>query len=479
MGGNSDAPSAGNGVAAGLSPTVRVHVVGVGGAGMSALAWLLLERGHDVSGSDLRAGRAITALRAMGAEISIGHHPAAVERSDLVVASPAIPGSDAELRRARELGRPVLARTDLLDALMADHDRVLVAGTHGKTTVASMITVCMHNATMDPSFVVGGTLHDTGTSAHHGTGRWFVAEADEHDDALVTYAADIAVVTGLRSRDALGHGTVDPGDRTRDQAVTTFLARRRAGGTAVLCLDDDGVRRMLPRVAAPVDTYGRHPDATLRVVEVDLEPQGARFGLVHRGEHVGRFEIALPGDHNVINAAAAALVSVRAGVEWDAVRRGLSIFAGASRRFERLGVAAGVTVVDDYGHHPTELAATLAAARQATPDGRVIVVFQPHRFSWTATLHAELGAALAAADTVVVTDVYGAGEQPVAGVTGELVAAAAMRAGGAASYVPSVADVADRVLDLSAPGDLIMTLGAGDITEVGPVVLRRLRGVRG
>lgn len=458
-----------------LRPLMRVHMIGIGGAGMSALAWILLQRGHPVTGSDLRAGRSVAALRAMGAQIQIGHAPDTVDDSELVVVSTAIPDRDPELRRAVELGLPVLRRAQLLAALMADHDQLLVAGTHGKTTTTSMATVCLQTGGVDPSFAIGGTLHDAGTSAHHGTGRWFVAEADESDSSFLEYEPDIAIVTNV---DLDHHDEFADLDAV-DRVFVAFLARRRPGSIAVVCLDDPGVQRVLPDVAEPVLTYGEHPDATLRIVETALHPHGARFGLLHDGEDIGRFEISLPGRHNVANATAAALASAHAGVDWDGIRRGLSIFAGASRRFERLGAAGGVTVVDDYGHHPAELRATLSAARQTAPGGRVVAVFQPHRFSRTAALGTELGAALIEADIVIVTDVYGAGEQPVAGVNGDLVARAALEAGVETHYVPSVADVPARVIDLVEPGDLVLTLGAGDITEVGPVVLQHLRGGRG
>ena len=458
-----------------LRPGMAVHLIGIGGAGMSALAWILLQRSHPVTGSDLRVGRAVTGLRSMGAQIQTGHDPDLVERAELVVASTAIPEGNPELQRARARGLPVLRRAELLAALMVGHDQLLIAGTHGKTTTTSMVAVCLQTAGIDPSFAIGGTLHDAGTSAHHGTGSWFVAEADESDSSFLVYEPDIAVVTNV---DLDHHDEFADLDAV-DRIFLGFLERRRPGGTAIVCLDDEGVRRVLPDIADPVETYGQHADATLRTVDLTLHPFGGSFGLVHRGQDVGRFEIGLPGRHNVANATAAALASVHAGASWDAIRRGLAMFAGANRRFERLGEAAGVSVVDDYGHHPAELRATLDAARQTAPDGRVIAVFQPHRFSRTAALGAELGAALSDADVVIVTDVHGAGEQPVAGVTGQLVADAASAAGVETYYVPSVADVPAQLLGLVSPGDLVLTVGAGDITEVGPVALDRLRGVRG
>ena len=459
-----------------LRPGMRVHLIGIGGAGMSALAWILLQRSHPVTGSDLRAGRAVSGLVSMGAQIQRGHDPELVEAAEVVVASTAIPESNPELRRARELGLPILRRAELLAALMEEHRQLLVAGTHGKTTTTSMVAVCLQTAGWDPSFAIGGTLHDAGTSAHHGTGEWFVAEADESDSSFLVYTPDVAIVTNV---DLDHHDEFADLDAV-DRIFLAFLARRGADGFAVVCLDDGGVRRVLPRIGGRVETYGEDPGSTLRIVDVELHPYGARFGLVHRGADVGRFEIGLPGRHNVANATAAALASAVVGVSWDAIRRGLAIFAGANRRFERLGSAAGVTVVDDYAHHPAELRATLAAAHQTAPDGRVVAVFQPHRFSRTAALGADLGAALADADLVIVTDVYGAGEQPVAGVNGELVVAAARETGhGRVEYVPSVADVPARLLELVEAGDLVLTLGAGDITEVGPVALERLRGARG
>lgn len=458
-----------------LRPGMPVHLIGIGGAGMSALAWILLQRSHPVTGSDIRAGRAVTALRSMGAEIQSGHDPDLLSGAELVVASTAIPEDNPELRRARELGLRVLHRAELLAALMIEHDQLLVAGTHGKTTTTSMVAVCLQTGGVDPSFAIGGTLHDAGASAHHGTGDWFVAEADESDSSFLVYEPDIAIVTNVD----LDHPDEFPDMSSVDRIFVAFLERRRPGGVALVCLDDPGVQRILPAIDGSIETYGEHPEATLCIIDVDLHPDGARFGLVDRGEDVGRFEIGLPGEHNVANAAAAALASNRAGVDWDAIRRGLGVFAGANRRFERLGSAGGVSVVDDYGHHPAELRATLAAARQTAPDGRVIAVFQPHRFSRTAALGAELGAALADADVVIVTDVYSAGEQPVAGVTGQLVAAAATAGDAEVHYVASVADVPGRLLELVAVGDLVLTLGAGDITEVGPVVIERLRGVRG
>lgn len=464
-----------------LPTGARVHLVGVGGAGMSPLAHILLERGHPVSGSDLRAGRACTALAAMGATVSVGHAAANVEGADIVAVSTAVPPDNPEVRRARELGLPVLRRAELLDVLMTGHRRVLVAGTHGKTTTTSMTTVCLQAAGLDPSFAIGGTLSEAGTSAHHGTGQVFVAEADEAYGSFAWLTADAAVVTNVE---------LDHHDHYADlaavrQAFLHFLDRRpqepdgTRSGPALLCMDDPGARGLRDEVAPPVSTYGEHADADLRVRDVVLAADESRFRLALGGDDLGAFRLRLPGRHNVANAAAAAAAALWAGAGPDAVRAALGAFAGAQRRFQRLGSAGGVTVIDDYGHHPTELAATLSAARQIAPGGRIVAIFQPHRYSRTAALGRELGAALAGADLAVVTDVYAAGEPPVPGVTGELVADAAAAAGVAAEFVPAGSDLVTAVSARLAAGDVVVTLGAGDITELGPQLLRRLEGRRG
>ena len=454
-----------------LAPDARVHLVGIGGAGMSALAWILLERGHQVSGSDLRGGRSAAALAAMGATVLLGHDAAAVEGADLVAVSTAIPEGNPEVVRARELGLPVLRRAELLAALVAGHRALLVAGTHGKTTTTSMVTVCLQHAALDPSFAIGGTLHDSGTSAHHGSGGVFVAEADESDRSFLVFAPDCAVVTNVE---------LDHHDHYADldeviDAFAAFLERRRGEqAPAILCADDAGARAVAARAAAPVLTYGEAADADVVVSDVIATPEGSRFRLRERGAELGTFTLRVPGRHNVLNATAAVLAARWAGAPLPAIRDGLATFRGAARRFQRIGEAGGVVVVDDYGHHPTELAATLDAARQSHPGGRVVAVFQPHRYSRTAALGAELGAALAGADLAVVTDVYAAGEAPVPGVTGALVADAASTAGVDARAVGVGEDVLGAVLGLLRSGDLVLTLGAGDITELGPRLLQRL-----
>lgn len=463
-----------------LSPATRVHLVGIGGAGMSALAQILVERGHPVSGSDLRGGRSCTALAAMGATIHVGHEAGHVEGADIVSVSSAVPADNPEVARAGELGLPVLQRAELLEQLMVGYRRLLVSGTHGKTTGTSMLTLCLQSSGLDPSFAIGGMLTEAGTSAHHGTGQVFVAEADEAYGSFRWLTPDAAVVTNVE------HDHHDHYASLKDvhHAFREFLDRRPRGpdgqhtGPAIVCGDDPGARELLAHVAAPVVTYGEGPDADMRITDMELAPDESRFRLWASGEDLGGFRLRLPGRHNVGNAAGSVAAALWAGADADAIRSALASFAGAQRRYQRLGIAGGVTVVDDYGHHPTELAATLAAARQTSPAGRVVAVFQPHRYSRTAALGPALGAALAGADVAVVTDVYAAGEAPVPGVTGRVVAEAASAQGVQTHFVPAGGELLETVAGVVSEGDLVLTLGAGDITELGPVLLRHLEGRR-
>ena len=458
-----------------LQPHHRVHLVGIGGSGMSPLARILLARGHQVSGSDLRGGRAATALQAMGARVHIGHEAAAIEGADVVVVSTAIPRDNPEVVRARELGVPVVRRAELLAALMRNRRALLIAGTHGKTTTTSMVAVALQAAGLDPSFAIGGTLHGAGTSAHHGSGSVFVAEADESDRSFLVYEPDCAVVTNIE----LDHPDTFADVDEVVAVFRQFLARRRPGAPAILCLDDPRTAGLVAELAAPVITYGEHGDADVRITAVDLRRDGASFEVRHFGADLGTFTIQLAGRHNVANAAAALTASVWSGAAPEAVRDGLARFTGAQRRFQLIGTAGGVAVVDDYGHHPTEITATLSAARQAFPDGRTVVLFQPHRYSRTAAMATGLGQALAAADVLVVTDVYASGETPVPGVTGALVADAAASVDTAGTtevtYRPALTAAISAVVGLARPGDVVLTLGAGDVTEAGPVVLSALR----
>ena len=453
-----------------IDPTRPVHLIGIGGAGMSALASILLQRGQPVSGSDLRGGRAASALQAMGATVFVGHAAEHLGDAGLVVVSTAVPDSNPEVEAAVERGVPVVHRAELLAALISGRRGILVAGTHGKTTTTSMLTVALQAAGLDPSFAIGGMIHEQGTSAHHGAGDVFVAEADESDRSLLVYAPDYAIVTNVELDHHDTYGSLDDVLTTFEQ----FLAHRPAGAPAIVCADDHGARRLMSLAQPPLISYGQTPDADVQLTEVTLDPDGSRCTVMRHGDVLAHLRLRVPGLHNLLNATAALVAAVEVGADPEAAVAGLARFSGAQRRFQRLGTTAGVTVIDDYAHHPTELIATLAGARQAAVHGRLIAVFQPHRYSRTAALAVDLGRALAGADVAVVTDVYAAGEAPEPGVTGQLVADAAAAAGVQTHYVPALDDLAAVLTGLVAEGDVVLTLGAGDITLTGPVLLDAL-----
>jgi UDP-N-acetylmuramate--alanine ligase len=444
---------------------LRVHLVGVGGAGMSAIARILAQRGHTVSGSDLHEGRAIASLRVLGVRVEIGHRAENVADAEVVVTSTAVPRDNPEVLAAAARGVPVVPRAEMLAAILGGDRAVLVAGTHGKTTTTSMIVVALHAAGVDPTFAIGGELNEAGTNAHAGTDAVAVAEADESDRSFLAYAPDVAVVTNLE----LDHPEVYRDLEDVLATFTEFLSRRRPGGVAVACVDDPGVRTLLERVGGPVVTYGVAHEADVRIVDRDESPHVVVDGTVHP------LELAVPGQHNVLNAAAALAVCRALGVDLTLALTGLARFRGAARRFQTIGIVGGITVVDDYAHHPTELRATLAAARELGPE-RVVCVVQPHRYSRTAVLGEELGRAAAGADLVLVTEVYGAGEAPVPGVNGLLVADAARAAGARVRYEAHLSSVAGMLADEVRPGDLVLVTGAGDVSQVAPSLLALLAG---
>jgi UDP-N-acetylmuramate--alanine ligase len=440
-----------------------VHLVGVGGAGMSGLARLLLAGGHRVTGSDRSESATLEALRALGAEVWAGHDGTRMGRPDLVVASTAIRPTNPELVAARILDIPVLGRAQLLALLMAGRVGIAVAGTHGKTTTTGMVVAILEAAGLDPSFAVGGDFKASGVNAGAGHGPHFVAEADESDGSFLELAPTVAVVTNVEA-DHLDHW----GDLASVQAAfRAFVGRLPADGTVVLCADDPGAQDLAGAAPCRVVTYGLTDAAEVRGSGLALGPWDARFLATAGGERLGEVGLAVPGRHNVVNALGAIAAALAAGAPFEAAQAGLRGFTGAARRFHLRAEVAGVTVVDDYAHNPPKVAATLAAARLG-PWKRVVAVFQPHLYSRTRLFADEFGRALAAADLVVVTDVYAAREDPEPGVDGALVAGAARRARPDLEcvYEPDRAALAGRVAALAQPGDLVLTLGAGDITTL-------------
>ena len=450
-----------------------VHFIGIGGAGMSGIARIMLARGMRVSGSDAKESLVLTALRAEGAQVHVGHDPAHVDGARTVVASSAVRDSNVELAAARAAGVQVLHRSEALAVLASGHRVVAVAGTNGKTTTTSMLTVALQHAGADPSFSIGGQLSESGTNAHHGTGPVFVLEADESDGSFVVYAPHVAVVTNVQA-DHLDHYGSWEGVRA---GFERFAATIRAGGVLVACADDPGSAALAAWAAdagTRVVTYGESAAADVRLLDVVPRPTGTSFALVHRGRRAGRVSLRVPGRHNAMNATAAIAVAVEVGLSVAEAVAGVETFTGTRRRFEPRGRAGGVRVFDDYAHNPGKVAAAVATGRQATGDGRLVVVFQPHLFSRTQDFAAQFGTALGQADEVVVMDVYAAREDPVPGVSGALVASAVPLAAEKVSFVPSWADTAAEVVRRLRPGDVLVTIGAGDVTILPDEVLALL-----
>jgi len=437
----------------------RIHVVGVGGAGMSAIATVLSAMGHEVSGSDLRESGVTERLRSLGIEVAIGHAASNVGAADLVTQSTAVHADNPEIVEAHQRGIPVLARAETLAAIAARKRCIAVAGTHGKTTTASMLSLVLVEAGLRPSFLIGGEVNEIGTNAVWDTGEWIVVEADESDGTFLHLAPDIAIVTNVEADHLDHYGSFD--------AVRTAFAEFLASAGHRVVGADDAEALVIGR-ASGADLVGTSADATYTMTDVDTARSAVVFDLVGPdGGLLTRVHVAVPGLHNARNAAVATVAALAAGAPAEAAARALARFGGVARRFEFRGEQAGVTFVDDYAHLPTEVRAALAAARNGDW-GRVVAVFQPHRYSRTAEVGEEFGDAFGDADVIVLTDVYGAGEAPVPGVSGRLVADAVRRRRPDVQlhYVPGRADLVAAVAALVRPGDLCLTLGAGDLTSL-------------
>jgi UDP-N-acetylmuramate--alanine ligase len=457
----------------------RVHMVGIGGAGMSGIARILLDRGGLVSGSDAKESRGLAALRARGAQIRVGHDASSLDMlpdgpTAVVSTHAAIPKTNPELVEAGRRGVPVIMRPTVLARLMDGYTTVMVTGTHGKTTTTSMIVVALQHSGFDPSFAVGGDLGEAGTNAHHGSGTAFVAEADESDGSLLEYTPDVAVVTNIEADHLDFFGSAEAYGAVFDQ----FVERLRPGGALVVCVDDPGAAGLAERCAARgvrVLHYGSGEDPKLAGALLNWAQQGTGSVATIRlaGEsHPRGMRLAVPGRHMALNALGALLAATEVGGGIESVLHGLAGFEGVRRRFESVGIAAGVRVFDDYAHHPTEVRATLEAVRGVAGESRSIVVFQPHLYSRTKTFAREFGQALSAADEVFVLDVYAAREQPLAGVSG---ASVAEHVTARVHYVPDFSAVSGVVAAAARPGDVIVTMGAGDVTLLGQEILTALQ----
>lgn len=444
-----------------LSTTRHLHVVGIGGAGMSAIATVLARMGHRVSGSDLKASPRTERLRAMGVDVHVGHQDANLPAAlDAVIVSTAVPATNPEVAAATERSVPVLRRAQALSAIVATRRGIAVAGSHGKTTTSSMLTLCLRAAGWHPSFLIGGDLNEVGTNAAYDTGEWLVVEADESDGTFLELSTEAAIVTNVEP-DHLDHY----GDfEALVAAFGEFLDR--VPGACVVSADDPVAQR-LTATRDRVRTFGTAEGADYRIVDYAGARNGSRFGVARGSTTLGTIELPVPGAHNAANAIAAAALALELGAPFDAIRTALAGFGGVARRFQFRGEVDGVTLVDDYAHIPGEVAAMVRAAREGDWN-RVVVIFQPHRYTRTARLWRDFADAFVDADALVLTDVYGAGEPPQPGVSGRLLVNSVLNAHPAmpVTYLPRHADVVSHALRSTRPGDILLTLGAGDITTV-------------
>ena len=445
----------------------RVHFIGIGGAGISGLARIALSHGIKVSGSDAKDSSVVIALTALGAKVSVGHKGENVDGADLIVFSTAISENNPERLRALELGLPIIARATALALLMSESKSIAVAGTHGKTTTSSMLTVALQATGADPSFAIGGTITASGSNAHRGTGDFFVAEADESDGSFVAYHPYGAIITNIE------HDHVDffADESAVFEVFTEFVTTIDSEGFLIYCNDDKGSRKLGSTVTnTRTFTYGTSPDSDLVIDQITLLPLGSSARAIWHGKVIGKLELSVPGHHNLMNAAAALAAGIVLDQAPGEMIDGLATFKGAGRRFEIKGTVNGIRVIDDYGHHPTEIEVTLTAARRFAGEGRLIVVFQPHRYSRTKAFIDNFATTLDLADEVIVLEIYAASEKPIAGISSEAIVEKMTHG----SFIPNFIDAVDAVVKSAKPGDVVITLGAGDVSSLAPIIVEEL-----
>ncbi|MCX5600822.1 UDP-N-acetylmuramate--L-alanine ligase [Streptomyces phaeochromogenes] len=450
----------------------RPHFIGIGGAGMSGIAKILAQRGAKVAGSDAKESATAEALRELGATVHIGHAAGHLaDDATCVVVSSAIRADNPELARAAELGIPVVHRSDALARLMDGLRPIAVAGTHGKTTTTSMLAVSLSTLGLNPSYAIGGDLDAPGSNALHGEGEIFVAEADESDRSFHKYAPEVAIVLNVELDHHANYASMDE----IYESFETFADKIVPGGTLVITADHEGARELTRRLSDDVKvvTYGESEDADVRVLSVVAQGLKSEVTVELDGSTL-TFTVSVPGRHYAHNAVAALAAGAALGIPAAELAPAIASYTGVKRRLQLKGEAAGVQVIDSYAHHPTEMTADLEAMRAAAGDARILVVFQPHLFSRTQELGKEMGESLALADASVVLDIYPAREDPIPGVTSELIIEAARAAGADVTPASDKADVPAVVAGMAKPGDLVLTMGAGDVTDLGPEILTRL-----
>jgi UDP-N-acetylmuramate--alanine ligase len=452
----------------------RPHFIGIGGAGMSGIAKILAQRGAQVAGSDSKESETAGALRALGVTVHIGHDAAHLAAdATAVVVSSAIRAENPELVAARERGVPVVHRSDALAALMDGTRPIAVAGTHGKTTTTSMLAVALTALGLDPSYAIGGDLDAPGSNALHGDGEIFVAEADESDRSFHTYSPEVAIILNVELDHHANYASLEE----IYDSFETFVGKIRPGGTLVIDADQPGAVELTRRVrdigGLRIVTVGESQDADYRIAKISPRGLTSEVTVVIDGRML-TFSVSVPGRHYAHNAVAALAAGIAIGAPARNLASSLAKYTGVKRRLQLKGEAAGVQVIDSYAHHPTEMAADLEAIRGAAGEARVLVVFQPHLFSRTRELGVEMGAALALADASVVLDIYPAREDPIPGVTSEIVIEAARAAGADTSPAHDASAIPELLAGMTKPGDLVLTMGAGDVTDLGPLILARL-----
>jgi len=453
-----------------LGKIQHIHFVGIGGSGMSGIAEVLLNLGYTVSGSDILPSGVTAHLSELGARVSEGHAAAHLDGAQVVVTSTAVRDDNPEVREARLHGIPVIPRAEMLAELMRLKYGVAVAGSHGKTTVTSMIALVLDKGGLDPTVVVGGRLGVLGSGARLGKGDYMVAEADESDRSFLKLSPTVAVVTNI-DREHLE--TYDGLDDIKE-AFLGFVNKVPFYGAAVLCLDDPPLRDVLPRVERRVVSYGLTPQASVSARGLEVGPTSSTYTATLAGEDLGRVTVSVPGTHNVANSLAAVAVGLDLEVPFPAIQAGLGSFSGVDRRFQERGEAGGVLVIDDYGHHPTEIHVTLETLRRRAGDQRTLVLFQPHRFTRTQALWDDFCGAFHQADRLLVTDVYAASEEPIPGIDAKALAGAITRSGhGDAVYAGDLEAATERLAQEAKEGDVVLTLGAGNVWTAGEELLRR------
>jgi UDP-N-acetylmuramate--alanine ligase len=449
----------------------KVHFVGIGGSGMNGIAEVLINLGHKVSGSDLRESPVTERLRKLGAQVTIGHAAENVHGADVVVISSAVSRENPEVQSAEAELIPVIPRAEMLAELMRMKYGIAVAGAHGKTTATSMIATVLGHGEIDPTIVIGGRLNSIGSNARLGQSDFLVAEADESDGSFLKLSPTIAVVTNIDAEHLDYYGSLERIKST----FLEFINKVPFYGLSVLCLDDPHVQSLIPGVEKRFLTYGTSAQADLKAADIQPQGFGSEFSVTFKGESLGRFKLKVPGVHNVMNALSAVAVGAELGLTGAVIREGLKTYAGVDRRFSLMGEVGGIMVVDDYGHHPTEITATLAAAKGLKP-GRVVAVFQPHRYTRTRDLLEHFTTCFNDADLVILTDIYPAGEKPIPGVSAKKIFHGLQEHGHrGVAYVAAAEEVAERIMGMLKTGDLVLTLGAGDVYKVGKMLITRLQ----